>query len=436
MKSRISCFAAIFLGLVFSMPALSDVDYVVKPGDSMFRVGKKLGVPGHQVVRANPNFKNPNLVHPGDKIVIPGVVEMEPVEEPKGSPSAPVLSSNTREAEGAISELRARILAVDQANAASNERLERLQAGQGELSGRLVNLGRENQLQREEINRLVAEKEVLEKRLAEAQTRPDVSPKTATAPIAQIYHLPMWTRTALAVLVISILLNIIVLVVWRREKRRVNGRMERMRLRLAEAENYDPTGGIKTLLANEPIEEILADREKLREEKGLPKEKRGEVLHAVLKHFFGDLAENRKPALRAVLRFFFPRGFGLHRQNGAEVMIPCSGGKFTFGQDGSVNVSFYALLGSPGQPEVNFDSLKRLIEETPAVGERLGIPAVPQVPDMGSVSSSTASVVEISQADKEAAYREMIARGRDEIKEMRERASGVPEFRSRVGTTT
>lgn len=423
MKFRISFFVALLLGLVFSMPAFSDVEYVVKPGDSMWKIGKKLGVPGQMVVRANPNFKIPNLIHPGDKLVIPGVVEITPVEVRPAPIPPPASLPDSRGVE--VKDLNNRLNDAER-------RMADIQAVVAESAKIIASLKEE--------------RDALKFKLREYETLLSTSPwHREILPRALPKGWPIYSAT-LALSILLLALSLLFLKNWRelRTSRAMLGNERREKAEyIAQADQLmNELTQAKQALTTEPVEEVLADRERFRDEKGYPKEKRGEVLHAVLGQYFGDLVEDRKPALRAMLRFFFPRGAGLHRQNGAEAMVPCSGGKFTFGGDGSVDVSLYARPGSPSDPEVNFDRLKSLIESTPSVGERLGIPPLPWVvegvtPDTNEEVVETVSTAsQISQAEKDAAYKGAIARGRDEIKKMGEGASGVPEFRSHVGILT
>ena len=45
--------------------------YTVVSGDTLWSVAKRYGVALENLLQANPGIKNPNLIHPGDKVVIP-----------------------------------------------------------------------------------------------------------------------------------------------------------------------------------------------------------------------------------------------------------------------------------------------------------------------------------------------------------------------------
>lgn len=60
--------------------------YTVQKGDTLWIISKKYKVGIYEVINANPQFKNPNLIYPGDKVYVPlrdkelDRVELEVVE--------------------------------------------------------------------------------------------------------------------------------------------------------------------------------------------------------------------------------------------------------------------------------------------------------------------------------------------------------------------
>ncbi len=46
--------------------------HIVRPGDTLWGIGQQHGVSVNELVAANPHIKDPNLIHPGQEIVIPG----------------------------------------------------------------------------------------------------------------------------------------------------------------------------------------------------------------------------------------------------------------------------------------------------------------------------------------------------------------------------
>ncbi len=46
--------------------------YTVKSGDTMCGIAERYGIPAQELVKANPQVGNPNLIRPGDVLMIPG----------------------------------------------------------------------------------------------------------------------------------------------------------------------------------------------------------------------------------------------------------------------------------------------------------------------------------------------------------------------------
>ncbi|MGQ0773873.1 MAG: LysM peptidoglycan-binding domain-containing protein [Pseudonocardiales bacterium] len=45
--------------------------YIVQPGDTLSGIAKKFGVSLADLIKANPQIKDPDLIHPGEAIKIP-----------------------------------------------------------------------------------------------------------------------------------------------------------------------------------------------------------------------------------------------------------------------------------------------------------------------------------------------------------------------------
>lgn len=54
-------------------PTCSGHLYEVKPGDTLYLIGKKFGKCVQQMIEANPQLANPDLIYPGQMICVPGV---------------------------------------------------------------------------------------------------------------------------------------------------------------------------------------------------------------------------------------------------------------------------------------------------------------------------------------------------------------------------
>ncbi|MGB9780748.1 LysM peptidoglycan-binding domain-containing protein [Caldanaerobacter sp.] len=57
-----------------SSPAAGKV-YIVKPGDSLWTIAQKFNTSVDAILKANPEIKDPNLIYPGQRIIIPGTSE-------------------------------------------------------------------------------------------------------------------------------------------------------------------------------------------------------------------------------------------------------------------------------------------------------------------------------------------------------------------------
>lgn len=65
---------------VWSQPA-SDTDvYTVQPGDSLWKISVKYQVGLSEIISANPQFPNPALIYPGDKVTVPLFTAAKSVE--------------------------------------------------------------------------------------------------------------------------------------------------------------------------------------------------------------------------------------------------------------------------------------------------------------------------------------------------------------------
>lgn len=56
--------------LVLTVSAATDV-YTVQKGDSLWIIAKKYQVGLSEIIEANPQFKNPDMIYPGDKVTVP-----------------------------------------------------------------------------------------------------------------------------------------------------------------------------------------------------------------------------------------------------------------------------------------------------------------------------------------------------------------------------
>ena len=68
--------------LIFALPAYAaDTDvYIVQKGDSLWKISLKYQVGISEIISANPQFKNPSLIYPGDKVTVPLFTEVKSIE--------------------------------------------------------------------------------------------------------------------------------------------------------------------------------------------------------------------------------------------------------------------------------------------------------------------------------------------------------------------
>ncbi|HAE43374.1 MAG TPA: hypothetical protein DCG34_10755 [Clostridiales bacterium] len=82
MKSRrfiVLIVTVVLLTSMMVLPALATT-YEVQSGDMLYRIAQKYGVTVQQIVDAN-DIKNPDLIYPGDKLLIPdGIAAKDDVE--------------------------------------------------------------------------------------------------------------------------------------------------------------------------------------------------------------------------------------------------------------------------------------------------------------------------------------------------------------------
>jgi spore coat assembly protein SafA len=54
--------------------------YTVQPGDSLWKIAVRYQVGISELIQANPQFKNPNLIYPGEKVNIPDLSGTKTIE--------------------------------------------------------------------------------------------------------------------------------------------------------------------------------------------------------------------------------------------------------------------------------------------------------------------------------------------------------------------
>lgn len=77
MKKILSIFIAVLIFALMAIPASATIPakatYTVVKGDSMWKIAVRYEIGISEIIAANPQIKNPDLIYPGDKINIPGI---------------------------------------------------------------------------------------------------------------------------------------------------------------------------------------------------------------------------------------------------------------------------------------------------------------------------------------------------------------------------
>ncbi|MEQ6376913.1 SafA/ExsA family spore coat assembly protein [Bacillaceae bacterium S4-13-58] len=71
---------SVILG-VSSVGAQGNDTYIVQRGDSLWKISVKYQVGLSEIIEANPQFENPNLIYPGDKVTIPLINDVKTIEQ-------------------------------------------------------------------------------------------------------------------------------------------------------------------------------------------------------------------------------------------------------------------------------------------------------------------------------------------------------------------
>jgi uncharacterized YkwD family protein/spore coat assembly protein SafA len=81
LKKHIWICLALIVSLL-TIPSISHAQqvYTVQPGDSLWKIAVRYQVGISELIQANPQFKNPNLIYPGDKVNIPNFDSIKSIE--------------------------------------------------------------------------------------------------------------------------------------------------------------------------------------------------------------------------------------------------------------------------------------------------------------------------------------------------------------------
>ena len=75
-------FGFLFIVSLFCIPSVSFAQqiYTVQSGDSLWKIAVRFQVGISEIISANPQFKNPNLIYPGQKVTIPDLGGVKSIE--------------------------------------------------------------------------------------------------------------------------------------------------------------------------------------------------------------------------------------------------------------------------------------------------------------------------------------------------------------------
>ncbi|MEC1522401.1 SafA/ExsA family spore coat assembly protein [Neobacillus niacini] len=75
-------FSLMFLLSLISIPNVSFAQqiYTVQPGDTLWKIAVRYQVGISEIISANPQFRNPNLIYPGNKVTIPNYDATKSIE--------------------------------------------------------------------------------------------------------------------------------------------------------------------------------------------------------------------------------------------------------------------------------------------------------------------------------------------------------------------
>ena len=71
----------IYVGQKITIPATKMATYTVQKGDTMYAIAKKFEISYSELLKANPNIKNPALIYVGQKITIPDTKSLSSYEQ-------------------------------------------------------------------------------------------------------------------------------------------------------------------------------------------------------------------------------------------------------------------------------------------------------------------------------------------------------------------
>ena len=80
MKSKILLMTKVLSFLLAPLTISGQDKYTVKSGDSMWKIAVRYQIGVQEIINANPQVKNPNLIYPKQVLNIPNIDELKAIE--------------------------------------------------------------------------------------------------------------------------------------------------------------------------------------------------------------------------------------------------------------------------------------------------------------------------------------------------------------------
>lgn len=80
MKKKIIAFIVILSFAMSTMQSFADTTYTIRYGDTMWKIAQRYQVGISEIIAKNPGIKNPSLIYPGQKLIIPAATAINALE--------------------------------------------------------------------------------------------------------------------------------------------------------------------------------------------------------------------------------------------------------------------------------------------------------------------------------------------------------------------
>lgn len=80
MKKKIIAFIVILSFAMSTIQIFADTTYTIRYGDTMWKIAQRYQVGISEIIAKNPGIKNPSLIYPGQKLIIPAATAINALE--------------------------------------------------------------------------------------------------------------------------------------------------------------------------------------------------------------------------------------------------------------------------------------------------------------------------------------------------------------------